>query len=216
MRERDFFRSRILFYISFQIFQRENVETFFVMFDELRLKDFTFIDSMIEFLDHVFMSNFIMRCVIFIRDFVFFDKVDIMCYRMKFKKVKMIFFSFVLYRTRWTKNLLVRVKSKKSLIKIFQCRIVMKFILNYEHEIYHNSCKIHRMKSFFNYQRNNNLNDLTNNDFLFFFVHYLISKSFWKIFKSMKKEILRNRTFNLSKSDKSIIQIVCFLRFRLY
>jgi hypothetical protein len=98
--------------------------------------------------------TFIMKRVIFIRDFVFFDEVDIMRYRMKFKKVKMIFFNFVFYRTRRTKNLLVRVESKKNLIKIFQCRVVMKFILSYKNEIYHNSSKIHRMRLFFDHQRN--------------------------------------------------------------
>jgi hypothetical protein len=86
------------------------------MFDQLRLKNFAFINSMIELFDHVFMSSFIMKRVIFIRDFVSSDEVDIMRYRMKFKKVKMIFFNFVFYRTRRTKDLLVRVKLKKSLI----------------------------------------------------------------------------------------------------
>jgi hypothetical protein len=215
MRELDLLRSRILFHMSFQIFQRENVQTFFVMFDQLRLKDFAFIDSMIELLDHVLMSSFIMRRVIFVRDFVSSDEVDIMRYRMKFKKVKMILSNFVFYWTRRTKNLLVRVKSKKNLIKIFQCRVVMKFILSYENEIYHNSSKIHRIRSFFDHQRNNDRNDLTNNDFLLFFVHCLISKNFWKIFRSMKEEIFRNRAFNLSRSDKSIIRIVCSLRLRL-
>jgi hypothetical protein len=215
MRELDFFRSRILFHISLQIFQRENVETSFVMFDQLRLKDFAFINSMIEFLDHVFMSSLIMKRVIFIRDFVSSDEVDIMRYRMKFKKVKMILFNFVFYRTRRTKDFLIRVESKKSLIKIFQCRIVMKFILSYENEVYHNLSKIHRMRSFFDHQRSDDRNDLTNDDFCFFFVHCLISENFWKIFRSMKEKIFRNRAFNLSKSDKSVTRIVCSLRFRL-
>ncbi len=180
MRELDFFRSRILFHILLQIFQRENIETFFVMFDQLRLKNFAFINSMIKLFDYVFMSNFIMRRVIFIRDFVFFDEVDIMRYRMKFKKIKIIFFNFVFYRTRRTKNLLVRVESKKSLIKIFQRRVVMKFILSYENEIYHNLSKIHRMKSFFDHQRNDDRNDLTNDDFLLFFRSLLDFKEFLK------------------------------------
>jgi hypothetical protein len=51
--------------------------------------------------------------------------------------------------------------------------------------------------------------------FYSFFVHYLISKNFWKIFKSIKKKTFRNRTSNLSKSDRLIIRIICFLRFRL-
>jgi hypothetical protein len=51
--------------------------------------------------------------------------------------------------------------------------------------------------------------------FCSFFIHCLISENFWKIFRSMKEEIFRNRTFNLSRSDKSVFRIVCFLRFRL-
>jgi hypothetical protein len=95
----------------------------------------------------------------------------------------------VFYRTRRTKNFLVRVKLKKNLIKIFQCRIVMKFILSYENEIYYNLNKIHRMKLFFDYQQNDNWNDLTNNDFLFFFrslfeflKFFERSSNRWKIF----------------------------------
>jgi hypothetical protein len=215
MRELDFFRSRILFHMSLQIFQRENVETFFVVLDHLRLKDFSFIDSKIKFLDHILMSNLVMKNIVFVRDFVSFYKIDIMSYCIKFKKVKMILFDFVLFETWMTKDFLVHVESKKSVIKITQCRIIVRFILSDENEIYQNSNKIHRMKSFFDYQKNNDWNDLSNDDFLLFFVNCLISKNFWKIFRSIKEEIFRNRTFNLSKSNKSIFCIVCSRRFRL-
>ncbi len=200
MRELDFLRSRILFHISLQIFQRENVETFFVMFDQLRLKDFAFIDSMIKLFDHVFMSSFIMRRVIFIRDFVSSDEVDIMRYRMKFKKIKMILFNFVFYRTRRTKDLFVRVESKKNLIKIFQRRVVMKSILSYENEIYNNSNKIHRMKSFFDHQRNDDRNDLTNDDCLLFLRSLLDFRKFLKDFQIDERK-------NLSKSSVQFIKI---------
>ncbi len=53
---------------------------------------------MIEFLDHILMSTLIMRRVVFVDDFVLSNEIDIMCYCMKLKKVKMILFSFVLYR----------------------------------------------------------------------------------------------------------------------
>jgi hypothetical protein len=149
---------------------------------------------MIKLFDHVFMSSFIMKRVIFIRDFVFFDEVDIMRYRMKFKKVKMIFFNFVFYRTRRTKDLFVRVESKKNLIKIFQCQVVMRFILSYENEIYYNSSKIHRMKSFFDHQRNDDRNDLTNDDFLFFF-RLLFD------FRKFLKDLQIDERRNLSKSN---------------
>ncbi len=99
MRELDLFRSRILFYMSLQIFQRENVETSFVVLDQLRLKDFSFIDSKVEFLDHILMSNLVMKRVVFVRDFVLFYEIDIMNYCMKFKKIKMIFFDFVFFET---------------------------------------------------------------------------------------------------------------------
>jgi hypothetical protein len=200
MRELDLLRSRILFHISLQIFQRENVETSFVMFDQLRLKDFAFIDSMIELLDHVFMSSLIMRRVIFIRDFVSSDEVDIMRYRMKLRKVKMILFNFVFYRTRRTKDLLVRIESKKSLIKISQCRVVMRFILSYENEIYHSSSKIHRMRSFFDHQRSDDRNDLTNDDLLLFFRSLLDLREFLK-------DLQIDERRNLSKSSVQFIKI---------
>jgi hypothetical protein len=151
MRELDLFQSRILFHMSLQIFQREIVKTSFVVFNQLRLKDFSFIDSKIEFLDHIFMSSLVMKCVVFIRDFVSFYKIDIMSYCMKFRKIKTIFFDFVFFKTWMTKDLFVRVESKKSLIKIIQCRVIVKFILSDENEIYQNTNKIHRMKSFFDH-----------------------------------------------------------------
>jgi hypothetical protein len=146
MREFDLFRSRILFHMSFQIFQRENIETFFVVFDQLRLKNFSFIDSKVEFLDYIFMSNLVMKRVVFVRDFVSFYEIDIMCYCIKLKKVKMIFLDFVFFETWMTKDLLVRIESKKSLIKITQCRVIVRFILSDENKIYQSSSKIYRMK----------------------------------------------------------------------
>ncbi len=91
----------------------------------------------------------------------------------------------------------------------------MKFILSDENEIYQNLNKIHRIKSFFDHQKNNDRNDFSNDDFLLFFRFLLDFEEFWKIFRSIKEEIFRNRTFNLSRSNKSIIRIVCFLRLRL-
>jgi hypothetical protein len=194
MRKFDLFRSRILFHMSLQIFQRENVETSFVVFDQLRLKDFSFIDSRIKFLDYIFMSSLVMRRVVFVRDFVSFYEIDIMSYCMKFKKIKMTFFNFVLFKTCVTKDLFVRVESKKSLIKIIQCRVIVKFILSDENEIYQNSSIIHRMRSFFDHQRSNDRNDLSNNDFLLFFRSLLDLEEFLKDLQIDKKR-------NLSKSN---------------
>jgi hypothetical protein len=192
MREFDLFRSRIFFYMSLQIFQRENIETFFVVFDQLRLKDFSFIDSRIELFDHIFMSNLVMKRVVFVRDFVSFYEIDIMNYCIKLKKLKMIFSDFVFFQTWMTKDFLVRVKSKKNLIKIIQCRVMMKFILSDENEIYQNSSNINRMKSFFDHQKNNNWNDLTNDDFLFFFRSLLDFEEFLKDLQIDEKRNLSN------------------------
>jgi hypothetical protein len=153
MRELDLFRSRILFHMSLQIFQRENIKTSFVVFDQLRLKDFSFIDSKVEFFDHIFMSNLVMKRVVFVRDFVSFYEIDIMSYCMKFKKIKMIFFDFALFETWVTKDFLVRVKSKNNLITIIQCWVIMRFILSDENEVYQNLNKIHRMKLSFDHQK---------------------------------------------------------------
>ncbi len=161
------------------------------------------------------MSNLVMKRVVFVRDFVLFYEIDIMNYCMKFKKIKMIFFDFVFFETWMTKDFLVRVESKKSVIKIIQYWVIVRFILSDENEIYQNSSKIHRMKSFFDHQKNNNRDNLSNDDFLLFFRSLLDLEEFLKDLQIDKKNFFRNRTFNLSKSDKSVIQIVCFLRFRL-
>ncbi len=200
MRQLDFLRSRILFDMSLQIFQRENVETFVVVLDQLRLKSFSFIDSRIEFLDHIFMSSLVMKDVVFVRDFVSFYEIDIMNYCMKFKKIKMILFDFVFLKTWMTKDLLVRVESKKSVIKITQCRVIVRFILSDEIEIYQNSSKIHRMKSFFDHQKNNDRNDLSNDDFLLFFRSLFDLEEFLKDLQIDKRK-------NLSKSNVSFIEI---------
>ncbi len=194
MREFDLLRSRILFHMSLQIFQRENIETFFVVLDQLHLKDFSFIDSKVEFLDHIFMLNLVMRNVVFVRDFVSFYEIDIMNYCMKFKKIKMILFDFVLFETWMTKDFLVRVESKKSMIKIIQCRVIMRFILSDENEIYQNLNKIHRMKSFFDHQKSNDRNDLSSDDFLLFFRSLFDLEEFLKDLEIDKRR-------NLSKSN---------------
>jgi hypothetical protein len=76
----------------------------------------------------------------------------------------------------------------------------MRFILSYENEIYHNSSKIHRMKSFFDHQRNDDWNDLTNDDFLLF------SRSLFD-FREFLKDLQIDERKNLSKSIVQFIKI---------
>jgi hypothetical protein len=200
MRELDFFRSRILFYYVASDLSTRNDETFFVVFNQLRLKDFSFIDSRIEFFDHIFMSILVIRRVVFVRDFVSSYEIDVMCYCMKFKKIKMIFFDFVFFETWLTKDFLVRVKSKKNLIKIISCRVIVRFILSDENEIYQNLSKIHRMRLFFNHQRNNDRNDLSNDDFLLFF-HSLLD------FEELREDLQIDKRRIFSKSNVEFINI---------
>ncbi len=121
-------------------------------------------------------------------------EIDIMSYCMKIRKIKMILFDFVLFETWMTKDFLVRVESKKNVIKIIQCRVIVRFILSDENEVYQNSNKIHRMKSFFDHQKNNDRNDLSNDDFLFFFRSLLDFEEFLKNLQIDKRR-------NLSKSN---------------
>ncbi len=93
-----------------------------------------------------------------------------------------------------TKDLFVRVESKKSVIKIIQCRIIVRSILSNENEVYQNSNKIHRMKSFFDHQRNNDSNDLSNDDFLLHF------RSLFDLEESLKNLQIDKRR-NFSKSN---------------
>ncbi len=83
--------------MSHNIFYCENIKTFFFMFNQLSLKCFSFIDSIVEFLDHVLVLDLIMRCVVFIDNVISFNKIRIMRKCMKLRKVEMIFFDFLHY-----------------------------------------------------------------------------------------------------------------------
>ncbi len=59
------------------------------------MKDFSLIDFTIKFLNYILMSCLVMKRVVFIRSFVLFNKIDVMSYDIKLKKVKIILFDFV-------------------------------------------------------------------------------------------------------------------------
>jgi hypothetical protein len=93
------------------IFHCENIQTFFIMFNQLSLKCFSFIDSIIEFLDHVLVLDFIMRYVVFIDSIISFNKIRIIRKSMKFRKIEMIFFDFLHYWTNLTKHFFKEIYS---------------------------------------------------------------------------------------------------------
>jgi hypothetical protein len=97
--------------MSHNIFHCENIEMSFIMFNQLSLKCFSFIDSIVEFLDHVLVLDFIMWCVVFIDSIISFNKIRIRRKCMKFRKVEMTFFDFLHYWTRLTKNLCKEIYS---------------------------------------------------------------------------------------------------------
>ncbi len=97
--------------MSHNIFHCENIETSFIMFNQLSLKYFSFIDLIIEFLDHVLVLDLIIRCVVFIDSIISSYKIRIMKKCMKLQKIEMIFFDFLHYWTRLTKNLFKKIYS---------------------------------------------------------------------------------------------------------